>query len=202
MARRSDHTREELQTMAIQATRALIEEQGIEGVSARKVATSIGYTVGTLYQSFHSIQDLILHANVETLSQLLQSLESAYSQSHSGQEKIECMALAYLSFAQQNQNLWLAVFKLTLTEDHDTPTWFQSKVNELFNLVENSLQQLNTAHSDSDIQKAARILWSSVHGICILQVGNKLFAEDIASPQELIQILVRNFLSTWQQGQA
>ena len=48
MARRNDHSKEELQSMAIDATRSLISQAGYEGVSARKVANSIGYTVGTL----------------------------------------------------------------------------------------------------------------------------------------------------------
>ena len=52
MARRSDHSREELREMAITAAEQIVVEQGYEGLSARKVAAAIGYTVGTLYLVF------------------------------------------------------------------------------------------------------------------------------------------------------
>ena len=39
-------------------------------MSARKVATAIGYTVGTLYLVFENIDDLILNVNARTLDRL------------------------------------------------------------------------------------------------------------------------------------
>lgn len=203
MARRNDHSKEELQSMAIDATRSLISQAGYEGVSARKVANSIGYTVGTLYQNFNGIQDLILHANAFTLSSLLLELEEAYNHSASPRWRIEKVALAYLDFAQRHEKLWHAVYKLTLPQDQAIPDWYQSRIDALFSLLENALTQLDGKRSTTDIQKASRILWSSVHGICILHVGNKLFSDNIASPQELIESLIQNYLAAWlQQGTA
>ena len=70
MARRSDHSREELREMTLTAAENIVVEQGYEGLSARKVATAIGYTVGTLYLVFENLDDLILHINARTLDRL------------------------------------------------------------------------------------------------------------------------------------
>ena len=59
MARRSDHSREELREMALAATEEIIDQQGLAGLTARKVAAGIGYTVGTLYLVFRNLDDLI-----------------------------------------------------------------------------------------------------------------------------------------------
>ncbi|HEV3447204.1 MAG TPA: helix-turn-helix domain-containing protein, partial [Gemmataceae bacterium] len=67
MARRSDHTREELKDLAIQAAIALIEADGIGQFSARQVAARIGYTVGTLYNVFGSYDELLLNVNARTV---------------------------------------------------------------------------------------------------------------------------------------
>ena len=67
MARRSDHTREELTELAIDAALALIEADGFAQFSARQVAAKIGYTVGTLYNVFGSYDSLLLHVQSQAL---------------------------------------------------------------------------------------------------------------------------------------
>ena len=44
MARRSDHSREQLADMAVAAATALAERDGLRGVTARGIAREIGYT--------------------------------------------------------------------------------------------------------------------------------------------------------------
>ena len=52
MARRSDHTREEIREMALVATEQIVSVAGFSALSARKIAKKIGYTVGSLYLLF------------------------------------------------------------------------------------------------------------------------------------------------------
>lgn len=59
MARRSDHSREEIKEMALTAALTILEEEGARGLTARKVATAIGYTVGTLYLVFKNQQEMV-----------------------------------------------------------------------------------------------------------------------------------------------
>ena len=70
MARRYDHSREEIRTMALEAAEKIVVEQGHKGLTARKVMRDIGYAVGTLYLIFENLDDLILHLNVRTLDRL------------------------------------------------------------------------------------------------------------------------------------
>ncbi len=44
MGRRSIHTPEELRELIIDATTAIVEQQGLEGLSAREIAKRIGYS--------------------------------------------------------------------------------------------------------------------------------------------------------------
>lgn len=197
MARRSDHSREELHSMAIDAARAIISQEGIEGVSARKVAQKIGYTVGTLYQSFENIHDLVLHANAFTLSELLTELEDAYMGSREPQQRLVKIAEAYLRFANNHERQWAAVFRHTLPRGYLMPDWYQARIDALFALVENALRALAPKRSRQSIQLASRALFSGVHGVCILHTGNKLFSDTIASPQALLQSLVKHYLHSW-----
>ena len=61
--------------MALDAARAIVSETGLEGLTTRKVAKRIGYTVGTLYQLFNDADDLIEQMNTRTLAGLLRRLQ-------------------------------------------------------------------------------------------------------------------------------
>jgi len=197
MARRNDHTREELQSMAIDATRSIIAREGIEGVSARKVAQDIGYTVGTLYQAFENIHDLVLHANAFTLSEMLGDLEMAYMGSRDPLQRMVKMADAYLLFANTHQAQWAAVFRHSLPKGYVMPDWYQARIDALFALVENGVRAMAPKRNRQAIQGAARTLWSGVHGICILHTGDKLYSDHIASPRSLLHSLVKHYLHSW-----
>lgn len=197
MARRNDHTREELHSMAIDAARAIIAKEGLEGITARKVAQQIGYTVGTLYQSFENIHDLILHANAFTLTEMLAELEISYKAARDPMQRMVLLADTYLEFAEHHQNQWAAVFRHSLPSGYVMPDWYQARIDALFALVENGIRALTPRRSRQSIQGAARTLWSGVHGICILHTGNKLFSHQIASAQSLVQSLVKHYLNSW-----
>jgi AcrR family transcriptional regulator len=77
MARRSDHTRDELHRLALDAARRITEREGLRGLRARQIARDIGYTIGTLYNLFEDLDDLILHLNGETLDALFATCSRA-----------------------------------------------------------------------------------------------------------------------------
>ena len=44
--------------MAMAAAREIAEKEGLRGLTARRIAREIGYTVGTLYNLFDNLDDL------------------------------------------------------------------------------------------------------------------------------------------------
>lgn len=104
MARRNQHSREELQALAVHAVRELVAEQGLAKLSVRKVAERIRYTPGMLYHIFANLDDLILHANAATLDALLAQMETG--KTASPQQALHHMASAYLDLARDQTALW------------------------------------------------------------------------------------------------
>ncbi|AUM14205.1 TetR/AcrR family transcriptional regulator [Ketobacter alkanivorans] len=199
MARRNEHSRDEIQGMAIDATHTLISREGLEGVSARKVAQQIGYTVGTLYQNFENIHELILHANAFSLTQLLSELEQAFRKEPKPLQRIILIANTYLKFGQTHEKQWAAIFRNTLPRDFVMPDWYQARIDALFSLLERAVRELARHRDNKQIKLASRTLWSGVHGICILHIGAKLYSDQIATPQALLESLITNYLTAWVQ---
>ena len=111
MARRNDHTREELRAMAVAAGQEIIANEGFSSFSARKVAASIGYTVGTLHNVFGGRDQLVMHINAATLDQMQDFVARRYDSSLQGSAGLKLMADCYLSFAKTHYECWSALFE-------------------------------------------------------------------------------------------
>lgn len=200
MARRSDHSREEIQAMAIQAAITILSQEGLPGLSARKVASAIGYTAGTLYLVFKNLDELILHVNAAALDELRAVIEAELQREQSAQAQLLAMAHAYLGFARAQFARWTLLFTYRLPEGVALPDWFHDKVRSLFELVAKPLQQINPALSAVAYQQATRVLWSSVHGVCELGLNEKLTLGGEIKADDLIDALVKNYLKGFTQG--
>ena len=174
MARRSDHTREELKEIILENAWKIINKHGQEGLTARNLASQLGYAPGTIYNLFASMDELILTLNSKTMDLLLDHItdESLYSNQNSTAHNLKQMAKSYIAFSDDFQPYWIMLFSQNLPESRKTLKWYKSKLDQLFVPLENLLEP----HFKSNIKKrqASRILWSSVHGICLLQHSGKL----------------------------
>ena len=63
MPRRSEHSREQLRALALDAVLAIAERDGPQAVSARKVAQEIGYAPGMLYYLFEGMRIFSIFIN-------------------------------------------------------------------------------------------------------------------------------------------
>lgn len=200
MARRNDHSREEIHEMAVQAAITILSEEGLQGLSTRKVASAIGYTVGTLYLVFKNLDELILHVNTAALDDLHQVLDEALNKETDPAKQLLTMAHAYLGFASDQYARWSLMFSHRMPSEMGLPDWFHDKVRNLFALVAGPLQQLNPSLSDQAYQQATYVLWSSVHGVCELGLNDKLTLGGEIQAKVLIDSLVKNYLKGFTQG--
>lgn len=198
MARRSEHSKDEIKAMSLAATKTLIEQEGLSGVSARKVAGKIGYTVGSLYMVFDNLDDLIFHVNANTLDELYHQLQQSIRKDDAARVTMEKLARSYIDFALANPKRWNAIFEHHMTDVAQNPDWFQHRVEAMFSLVEQYTAKINA--NPTQAVKAARALWCGVHGICILYMTNKLHLPDQVQLQTLAEDLVNNYLNGWMKG--
>ena len=194
MARRSDHSRDEIREMSLAAAEGIIREQGYGALSARKVASAIGYTVGTLYLVFRNLDDLVLRVNGRTLDALYGRLVHAMKTCENGTACALALGKTYLGFATEQPHRWGAIFEHSLPPGEPLPQDYLEKVARIFELVEGVLHRLAPERPDTEIAKAARALWSGVHGVCILGLTGRLAMEDSHSLEELVESLIANYL--------
>ena len=195
MGRRNQHTREELREIALQAAEHLVAEHGLAGLSTRKVVGRIGYTVGSLYMVFRNLDDLIAQMNERTLEALQARLTAAIADRPPPAAAIRALAQAYITFALTETHRWLAIYQHRMPEGESMPESFTDQVARMFELVQLELALLCPGRAPEDIALAARALWSSIHGICILGFDQKLEVAGGRSIQEVTGSLLDHYLA-------
>lgn len=191
MARRSEHTLEQLREMVLKAAETIVIEEGFNALTVRKVAMEIGYTVGSIYMVFQNMDDLITHVKGRTLDQLADEL-SEQQAFDSVEQHLQGLADVYFNFAQNNFNRWRMIFEMI--NDVPVPQWYQQKVQDMFAIVENLFQRLCPEYTKEQASLAAQALWSGVHGVCVLALNGNLGKVGTDNARATVRLLVQNFI--------
>lgn len=164
MGRRSDHTREELRALLIGHGHALMAEQGLARFSGREVAKRAGYSVGTIYNVFGSLDLLIAAINSHSFTLwaafLRQRLDAA------GSDRIKALVEGYFDFALANQNLWSAIYDHRLADGEGMPEADHAQRAQLTAIVEAEVRNVLPDPQMPGASRFARSLIATVHGHC------------------------------------
>ena len=196
MARRSDHTREELTELVVGAAAALIEEHRTVKITARQIAERVGYTPGTLYTHFENLDDIFLHVNARSLAQLRNILLAAMDGKDSPHDAIRAMGLAYLDYAGQQPHRFQLMFTPRLPNGAIPPPFLQNEIEGLFALLGEQLQRIAEA-DPLTLEVGVRALWSGVHGVALLALSDQLFSTTPEIERRMVVMLVDQFVASW-----
>lgn len=191
MARRNKHNLEDIREMVLDAAETIIINEGYSALTVRKIATDIGYTVGSIYMVFANMADLVMHIKANTVDELIGQLQQVPD--CIPDRYITELSKAYLKFAYLNFNRWSMIF----TQDAEIPEWYQQKINLIFSQIETQFAQLAPDATTQQHKLAARALWSGVHGICALSLTGNRDATDISDVEDAVVFLVESFIRGW-----
>ncbi|HIF9294588.1 TPA: TetR/AcrR family transcriptional regulator [Photobacterium damselae] len=196
MARRNDHTREELVNMTLEQVKNFLNEHPHHELSLRKVAAMIGYVPSTLVNVFGNYNLLLLHAVAQTLDEMSKEAEASMKEATSAEDALRRLAYCYLEFATQHPYRWQLIFQHTMNGE-DLPEWQSERIDNMTGMLEALIRQITPNKLEDEILEASRVLWAGVHGITLLTVDDKLFTSTPVDGKALIDNLLNTYLNTW-----
>ncbi len=126
MARRSDHSREEIKVLAIKHAHKLIEEKGEAGFNARNIAKRMGYTVGTLYYVFGNMESLRFHVCGHILDQFH---EITIKNLPKRNNKLNYHISRYIQFSKEYFNHWTFLHSINNLTKDEAPKFYEEKMH-------------------------------------------------------------------------
>jgi AcrR family transcriptional regulator len=181
----------------VKALRTTLKKEGLEGLDVRKIANEAGCSVGTFYNHYKSLDELIIYFNGDTLDILSVCMFDEITPKDSAKEIINKICQNYISFAEDNYTEWLLLLEHPLTIE--IPTWYKDKSEHLFQKVAQTFHPILRG-AKKDTEKAVKILWSSLHGICSLTLKHRLRFKNRQNTLELCQELFHNFILGYRIG--
>jgi AcrR family transcriptional regulator len=198
MARRSDHSAEELVTIIIAAAQKMIAADGVDKLSARALSSQIGYTPGTLYNHFKDLDDIVTAVNARTLGALGEAFAAA-TLSDDPRRMLHNYADAFLGFLAANGNLWNALFEFKRAANGPVPDWYVGTISNLMQVLSACFMRLRPGASQTDAAHAGQLVFMSIHSVSSLQNSGRLalvMDRDIGTViHDIIDVHVTAFLA-------
>ncbi|ALJ14165.1 TetR/AcrR family transcriptional regulator [Sphingopyxis macrogoltabida] len=194
MARRSDHTPKELRQLLVNCGHALMAETGFAKFSARAAARRAGYTVGTIYNVFGSLDSYLLAINTRTFTLWADWLEAALARCEDRDARIEALVRSYFSFAEANRHCWMAIY------DHRRPSGLSldeadmRERHRLTAIVDREVTAALGRDEGEATRRLVRSLIATVHGHCALHLGGSYALMDEPDPTAQAVARVREIL--------
>jgi len=197
MARRSDHSREELSGLVIAAARTIAAKAGWPAVTMRAIAGRIGYAPGSIYNAVGDLDAVLLRVNAATLETLAVELEAVLER-FGPETDITARALAladsYMRFVEKNARLWASVLERVPRAEDPVPDWYAAPRLRLIESVSAAIAPVFPQVKAR--RRAVVALWAALQGVAALAIGGNLaFAAGEIAPRDIARSIVLRYLT-------
>lgn len=158
-------------------------EVGFARFSAREVAKRIGYSVGTLYNVFGTLDLLLIAINTRTFQLWADYVRQRIDRN--ADNRIQNLVEAYFDFAKANFNSWSAIYDHHLPPDLMLSDEHNLLRGELTQIIVTEVSAILPPGAQSDAPRLARSLVALVHGHCVFELNGSFALMGITQPQEL-----------------
>jgi len=193
MTGKVEKRRDALRAKLTDIAESRIREAGISAIKARDLARQADCAVGAIYNVFTDLQDIIIAVNGRTFQRLGRAVATSLvgKETLPPTERLIVMSCAYLEFAAANPNLWRSLFDIRMTKDMAVPQWYLDELERLFGYIAGPVGECFPQMSRRDTALMTRALFSSVHGIVLLGLENRISGVPRDQLERMIALILR-----------
>src|SRR3954463_1152887 len=110
IAERKIRQKEEVRSSILQSAWKIVEKEGWQALSIRKIADAIEYSVPVIYSHFENKEAILLEFTKEGFRQLAKQLQQAQDTLQQPSQQLEAMAQTYWNFAFAHKEYYQLMF--------------------------------------------------------------------------------------------
>ncbi len=172
---RRERLRAQMRQEILDAARRIVQEQGIENLSMRALASAVGVHAPTIYDYFVN-KDAVLDAlYLEGADRLHTAFAEAIAAFPAGRARLQALGRAYRSFALSDPDLFQLIFG-RVEASYRPSEAVVPRAAELFSVLVHEVQAAMNAGELrlTDPVEVALATWSMAHGFVTLEVNGYL----------------------------
>lgn len=186
-------TKEEIRADLILKARELLVDKGFEFLTARKLADYSGYSVGTIYNQFKSMDNLFLEENAQTLDELYKVLTSA----EMGSDvylNLNKLLDKFVQFVLENKNLWFALYNTHFQNAaNGYDVFYLRRIVKIVRLLERNLKKLFIKVPHREREVSSQVLFITIFALSSLLTSEKEFVS--LEKKYVVRILFNTYLA-------
>lgn len=173
IAERKIRQKEEVRSSILQSAWHIVEKEGWQALSIRKIADAIEYSVPVIYDHFENKEGILSEFTRKGFRLLNERLEKAKAQFADPAKQLEAMAFAYWHFAFDNKEYYQLMYGLGMPGCE-----MVKKIAELSTFTElimSSVKDLikNSNNNTADAFLKFHTFWSMLHGLISINMLGK-----------------------------
>ncbi|EOR94388.1 Transcriptional regulator, TetR family [Arcticibacter svalbardensis MN12-7] len=170
---RIQRLKEDTRCNILEAALEIVNEDGWQALSMRKIADKIDYTAPIIYEYFSNKEGILLELTRKGNLMLLQEFRAAKAKHTLPEKQLEEMWIAYWNFAFINQQLYKLMFGVD-TNCCETKTMLAEAVS-IRKLVQDTIAEIMTSNPPSEevICRKYYTFWSIIHGLISINLVQK-----------------------------
>ena len=180
----------DLKNALIAAGVEILAEDGISGLSLRKVALRAGVSHSAPYAHFPDKQSLVAAISTTGFHQLYSELDTAVLlYQHAPKQQLLAGAKAYAQFALDHKDIFKIMFSSVLEKEKEYPAFVEISRKSFERVVDvvQACQQANVL-SPGAPEVVALSIWGTVHGIISLALEGQI-PHTILERQNILDII-------------
>lgn len=177
---RIQRLKEETRVNILDAALQIVQHEGWQALSMRKIADVIEYTAPIIYEYFANKDAILIELTRKGYMILGKDMTEAKDQHSRSEEQLEAMWLAYWNFAFANKELYQVMFGVQMNcccemvkalPEAQVPT----------TLVSEAIKQLMKIEDINDEMICTKYytFWSVVHGLVSINLLSRGFSDDV-----------------------
>lgn len=187
--------KDNIRKILIKTGRRLVKEKGAEYLTARKLSDASGYSVGTIYNQFGTMDGFIMEQNKITMDELLKYMRSIFAE-----DDAYLMLNRYLdtfvAFVLANQNLWFLLYNFHLNAVYKKlPKDYLRKMVEVTAIWQPYFDKVYPNLATKERQLSLHVLWLALFSVSSFLTTQVLDNFSRVNKKHLCKLLMNTYLA-------
>ena len=186
-------SKENIRQYLIDTGREIVETKGLEFLTARKLSEASGCSVGTIYNQFSNMDNLVTEINIQTLSNLY-GLMKKVRPSSKAYNNLNAYIDVFVSFVLSNANLWFMLYEYHM-HTKELPLRYKGMIVRLIQLWQPSFDSIYK-HLNARKRKVAReVMWLSLFALSSFLTTNIINDFKMINKKNLCKLMLNTYLA-------
>ena len=200
ISERKERQRKQVRDSILNSAWQLVNEEGWQNLSIRRIADAIEYSVPVVYDHFENKEAILSEFNRRGFKLLGDKLAEAKEKNMTADRQLESIAFAYWDFAFENKEYYQLMYGLGMPtcETLAKVPELMAFISTIQSTIEALLKEYNNTHTETWLK--VHSFWSTIHGLVSINLMSPPVAHLNMSKDDFNKTILKDFLKGFLRG--